>query len=30
MFKGEKTLHLSWDGKYPIDLKNDRGKRKTT
>jgi hypothetical protein len=23
MFKVEETLHSSWDGKYPIDLKRE-------
>jgi hypothetical protein len=30
MLKAKETLHLSWDGRYPIDLKNDKGKGKTT
>jgi hypothetical protein len=30
MLKVEETLHSSWDGKYPIDLKNDRREGKTT
>jgi hypothetical protein len=30
MFKVEKIVHLSWDWKYLIDLKNDRRKGKTT
>jgi hypothetical protein len=29
MFKVEETLHSSWDGKYPIDLKNCRREGKT-
>jgi hypothetical protein len=24
MFKEKETLHSSWDGIYPIDLKNDK------
>jgi len=30
MFKAKETTHLSWDGRYPINLKNDKGKGKTT
>jgi hypothetical protein len=30
MFKVEEIMHLSWDGRYLIDLKNDRGEGKTT
>jgi hypothetical protein len=26
MLKAKETLRLSWDGRYPIDLKNDKGK----
>jgi hypothetical protein len=29
MSKAKETLHSSWDGRYPIDLKNDGGKGKT-
>jgi hypothetical protein len=30
MFRVEETMHSRWDGKYPIDLKNDKGEGKTT
>jgi len=30
MFKIEETSRSNWDGKYPIDLKNDKGEGKTT
>jgi hypothetical protein len=30
MFKAKETLRSSGDGKYLIDLKNDRGEGKTT
>jgi len=30
MFKAKETTHLSCDGRYPINLKNDKGKGKTT
>ncbi len=30
MFKAKETLRSNWDGKYLIDLKNDRGEGKTT
>lgn len=30
MFNVKETSHSNWDGKYPIDLKNDGGKGKTT
>jgi hypothetical protein len=30
MFKAKETLRLSWDGRYPIHFKSDKGKGKTT
>jgi hypothetical protein len=30
LFKAKENAHSSWDGRYPIDLKNDKGKGKTT
>jgi hypothetical protein len=30
MFNVEETLWSNWDGRYPIDLKNNKGKGKTT
>jgi hypothetical protein len=29
-FNAKETLHLSWDGRYPIELKNERKEGKTT
>jgi len=29
MFKVEETSHSTWDGRFPIDLKNDNGEGKT-
>jgi hypothetical protein len=29
MFNAKEILHSNWDGRYPIDLKNDRGEGKT-
>jgi hypothetical protein len=30
MFNVKETSHSNWDGRYPIDLKNDRREGKTT